>query len=85
MPGINSAFAAEYERSLSVTMTRGVRPWLFSSFRISRTAAFLFRRPCKRGVQNIAVGINGAPQPVLLSLDGHDDLVKMPFVGKVAS
>ncbi len=31
MPCINSAFAAESDRNLSVTITRGVRPWLFSN------------------------------------------------------
>ncbi len=31
-PGINSTFAAEYERSLSVTTIRGVTPWPLSSF-----------------------------------------------------
>jgi hypothetical protein len=39
-----SFLAAPYERSLSVTMTRGARPCFFRSLRSRRLAAFLSRR-----------------------------------------
>jgi hypothetical protein len=36
-------------------------------------------------LKNVAIGVNCPPQPVLLSFDGYDDLVEMPFVGKAAT
>ena len=38
-----SLFAAPYERSLAVTMTRGAWPCFFRSLRNRRLAAFLYR------------------------------------------
>lgn len=39
----------------------------------------------QQGIKDIAVGIDGAPQPVLLSLDSHHHLIELPLVGKIAS
>ncbi len=39
----------------------------------------------QEGVEDVAVGIDGAPQPVFLSLDRHHHLIELPLVGKVAS
>jgi hypothetical protein len=43
-PGMISFFAAPYDPSLSVIMTRGARPCRFSSLRSSRWAALVLRR-----------------------------------------
>lgn len=37
------------------------------------------------GIENVTAGIDGAPQPVFLSLYGHDHLIKMSFVSKIAA
>lgn len=39
----------------------------------------------QQAIEDVAVRIDGAPQPVLLPLDRHHHLVEVPFVGKVAS
>lgn len=36
-------------------------------------------------IENVAVGINGAPQPVLPALDRHDHLIKVPFIRKITA
>ncbi|MBB4277501.1 hypothetical protein GGE12_005308 [Rhizobium mongolense] len=45
-------------------------------------SGFLVSPALQEGVENIAVGIDGAPQPLSRSLDRHDHLVEVPFVGK---
>lgn len=39
----------------------------------------------QQGIEDVTVGIDGAPQPVLLSLDRYHHLIELPLVGKVAS
>ena len=38
----------------------------------------------QQSIENLAVGIDGAPQPVFLALDRYDHLIEMPFVCEVA-
>jgi hypothetical protein len=37
-----------------------------------------------QGIENMTIGIDGAPQPVFLALDSNDHFVEMPFVGKTS-
>lgn len=65
-PGIISRFAASYGRSLSVINTRGARPWpsgacAAGAWPLSNAAAL------HENVQDEAVLICGAPQPMLLA------------------
>ncbi len=39
----------------------------------------------QQGIEDVAIGINGAPEPVFLSLDRHHHFIKLPFVSKVAA
>ncbi len=38
-----------------------------------------------QGIENIAIGIDGPPQPEFLALDSNDHFVEMPLVGKTTS
>jgi hypothetical protein len=79
-----SFFAAPYERSLSVIMTRGARHCFFSSLRNRRLAALVLRRLWTRASGNDAVLVDGAPQVMLLARDGHDQLIQVPLVAAAA-
>src|ERR1700722_9082565 len=67
-------------------MTRGGVTADFSSFLMSRCAARVSLRRWTRTsrtmpfVENDAVLIDGAPEPVWLASDRGDDLIHMPFV-----
>lgn len=37
----------------------------------------------QQGVKSLTIRIDGAPQPVFLSLDRHHHLIELPLVGKV--
>ena len=75
------ARAAPYERSLSVIMTRGGVTADFKSFLMSCCAARLaFFPTLDQDVENEAIFIDGAPQPVRLASNRDDDLIHMPFV-----
>lgn len=39
----------------------------------------------QQGIEDVTVCIDGALQPVFLSLDRHHHLIELPLVGKVAS
>jgi hypothetical protein len=38
-----------------------------------------------KSIEDVAIGIDGAPQPVFLPLDRHDHLIEVPLVGKVTA
>lgn len=39
----------------------------------------------QQGIEDIAVGIDSAPQPVLLPLDRHHHFIKLPFISKLTA
>ena len=65
---------------MSVIMTRGGAPADLRSFLTNRCAARLSLSTLDQDVENEAILIDGAPEPVLLARDRNDDLIHMPFV-----
>ena len=57
----------------------------FQQFAHQPESGSLVSTALQQGIENVTVGIDGAPQPVFLSLYGHDHLIKMPFVSKIAA
>ena len=57
----------------------------FQQFAHQPESGSLVSTALQQGIENVTVGIDGAPQPVFLSLCGHDHLIKMPFVSKIAA
>lgn len=67
--------------SVTITITRVVVLWPFSSLRISCRAARLFLRFA--GERRLTIGIDGPPEPVFLFPDGNHHLIKIPSVGEL--
>lgn len=38
----------------------------------------------QEGIEDVAIGIDGAPEPIFLTLDGDHHFIKLPLIGKVA-
>jgi hypothetical protein len=66
-----------------VTITRGARDCFRINLRKSFCAARRSLTALNEGVQNEAVSIDGAPEPMLLAVDRDHDLVEMPLVAEL--
>jgi hypothetical protein len=71
---------ALYDRSLSVTITRGTWPCFLRSLRIKRVAALAFLRLCTR----TSMTINSPPGPAFFASNCNNNLVEVPLVTKSA-
>lgn len=79
------AFAAQYECSLTVTITRGVAPWPLEKLADKTQGGCLVPSALQQGVEDIAICIDGAPRPVLPSRDRHHHFIKLPFISEMTA
>jgi len=61
-------------------MARGAQPCDLKSIRIGLRAGPFVSMMLYKGVENVAIFIDGTPQPVFPAVAGNNHLVKMPSV-----
>ena len=73
-----SRAAEAYDRKSSVTYRSGAKVYFFTSLRISFRAACLLRFRLDRHIENLALGVDGAPEVNHAPIDFQIDFIKMP-------